>query len=208
MKACTVILEAVASQDLWIWHSFFGMAGSHNDINVLQRSPVFARLAEGHSPEVNFEVNGHQYTKGYYLADGIYPQWSTLVKTISNPQGEKRARFAQAQESARKDVERAFGVLQSRWAIVRHPARTWSSKKMWEVMTACVIMHNMIIEDERPEDIGFQDFQYRGTNVVPQRVPATFAQFTQFHAEMRDYQTHIQLQDDLVEHMWEHIGNQ
>src|SRR3954467_3150978 len=175
VKACTVILEAVASQDLWIWHSFFGMAGSHNDINVLQRSLVFARLAEGHSLEVNFEVNGHQYNKGYYLADGIYPQWATLVKTISNPQGEKRARFAQAQESARKDVERAFGVLQSRWAIVRHPARTWSSKKMWEVMTACVIMHNMIVEDERPEDLAQQDFQFQGTNVVPEHVPATFA---------------------------------
>lgn len=72
-------------------------------------------------------------------------------------------------------MERAFGVLQSHWTIVRHPARTWSSKKMWEVMTACVIMHNMIGEDERPENIGFQDFQYRGTNVVPQHVLATFA---------------------------------
>jgi hypothetical protein len=35
-EGCTVILEAVASQNLWIWHSFFGIAGSHNDINVLQ----------------------------------------------------------------------------------------------------------------------------------------------------------------------------
>ena len=47
---CNVVLEAVADYDLWIWHSFFGMAGSHNDINVLQRSPVFQRLAEGHAP--------------------------------------------------------------------------------------------------------------------------------------------------------------
>ena len=79
---------------------------------------------------------------------------------------------------------------------------------MWEVMTACVIMHNMIVEDERPEDLAQQGFQYQGTNVVPEHVPATFAQFIQFHNEMRDYQTHIQLQDDLVEHMWTHVGNQ
>jgi hypothetical protein len=40
-EGCTIILEAVASQDPWSCHSFFGMAGSYNDINVLQRSPIF-----------------------------------------------------------------------------------------------------------------------------------------------------------------------
>ena len=209
VNACTVILEAVASQDLWIWHSFFGMAGSHNDINVLQRSPVFARLAEGHSPPVNFEINDHQYNKGYYLADGIYPQWSTFVKTISNPQGEKRKRFAQMQESARKDVERAFGVLQSRWGIVRNPALSWDERKLWEVMTACVIMHNMIVEDERDESIFDQGFDYQGENIEPlHQDPATFEQFVQFHREMRDWHTHLNLQNDLVEHVWDHIVNQ
>ncbi|XP_073368052.1 uncharacterized protein [Aegilops tauschii subsp. strangulata] len=35
-KEATIILEAVASPGLWISHAFFGMSGSHNDINVLQ----------------------------------------------------------------------------------------------------------------------------------------------------------------------------
>ncbi|XP_073359770.1 uncharacterized protein [Aegilops tauschii subsp. strangulata] len=185
------------------------MAGSQNDISVLQQFPVFARLAEGHSPEVNFEVNVHHYNEGYYLADGIYPQWSTLVKTIPNPQGEKRQRFAQMQESARKDVERALGVLQSRCANVRNPALTWSTKKLWEVMTACVIMHNMIVDDERDDSIYDQGFDFQGENVESEHAPpATFEQFVKFHRELRDWHTHVQLQDDLVEHMWTHIGNQ
>ncbi|KAM3240034.1 hypothetical protein ACQJBY_053612 [Aegilops geniculata] len=192
---------------------FPGMLGSidcsHNDINVLQRSPVFARLAEGHSPPVNFEINGHHYNKGYYLADGIYPQWSTFVKKILKPQGEKRKRFAQMQESVRKDVERAFGVLQSRWGIVRNPALSWDERKLWEVMTACVIMHNIIVKDERDESIFDQGFDYQGENIEPlHQDPATFEQFAQFHREMRDWHTHVNLQNDLVEHVWDHIGNQ
>ncbi|KAM3292677.1 hypothetical protein ACQJBY_036405 [Aegilops geniculata] len=192
---------------------FPGMLGSidcsRNDINVLQRSPVFARLAEGHSPPVNFEINGHHYNKGYYLADGIYPQWSTFVKTISKPQDEKRKRFAQMQESVRKDVERAFGVLQSRWGIVRNPALSWDERKLWEVMTTCVIMHNMIVEDECDESIFDQGFDYQGENIEPlHQDPATFEQFAQFHREMRDWHTHVNLQNDLVEHVWDHVGNQ
>jgi len=101
------------------------MPESHNDINVLHRSPLFDDLAEGRTPEVNFSVIGHDYTMGYYLADGIHPTWDTLVKSITLPMGNKRQNFAKAKEAARKMVEKAFGVLQSRFAIVRGPARIW-----------------------------------------------------------------------------------
>jgi hypothetical protein len=86
----TMILEAVASQDLWIWHAFFGLPGSHNDINVLERSSVFSHINERRAPLANYTINGHNYTIGYYLGDGIYPQWSTIVKTISCPQGKRQ----------------------------------------------------------------------------------------------------------------------
>jgi hypothetical protein len=160
-KASIAGVLRVALSFLRPWHNkifgsgtlFFGMAGSHNDNNVLQCSLVFAKLAEGNALVFNYEINGHPYKKFYYLADGIYPDWSTFVKTIREPTEEKKRRFVKRHEACRKDVEHAFIVLQSGWAIVCHPARTWSTEVMWEVMNACVIMHNMIAKDERDEGV-------------------------------------------------------
>ncbi|XP_058769083.1 uncharacterized protein LOC131642938 [Vicia villosa] len=72
--------------------------GSNNDINVLNQSNVFNDILEGRTATVQYTINGTPYNMGYYLADGIYPEWDTFVKTISMPQGEKRKLFAQHQE--------------------------------------------------------------------------------------------------------------
>jgi hypothetical protein len=134
----TIILEAVATQDLRIWHAFFGLPGSLNDINVLHRSPVFDDLAAGERPKTEFRVNGTKYDMCYYLADGIYPDWPTLVKTYSEPVSQKERIYAETQESARKDVERAFGVLRSKFRIIYSPARLWSQRDLNDIMRACV----------------------------------------------------------------------
>ncbi|CAL2227203.1 unnamed protein product [Prunus armeniaca] len=86
----TVVLEAVASYDIWIWHAFFGIARSNNDINVLACSPLFNDVMNGVSPHIQYVVIGNEYNLGYYLADGIYPRWATLVKTISQPDTPKK----------------------------------------------------------------------------------------------------------------------
>lgn len=114
----TVILESAAAQNLWFWHAFFRVAGSSNDINVLNRSPLFVEELRGHAPRVQYHVNGNEYNTGYYLVDGIYPEWAVFVKTIHLPQTEKYKMFARHQEGARKDVERAFAALQHRFSIV------------------------------------------------------------------------------------------
>ncbi|XP_026399631.1 uncharacterized protein LOC113295517 [Papaver somniferum] len=57
--------------------------GSQNDINVLHKSPLFEDLKYGICP--HFTINENHYTHGYYLADGIYPKWSTLVQCYRQP---------------------------------------------------------------------------------------------------------------------------
>jgi hypothetical protein len=197
----TIILEAVADKDIWIWHAFFGMPGSHNDINVLHRSSLFARLADGEAPKVNYTIN-NEYTMGYYLADGIYPSWATFVKAIPEPRGNKKKYFAIAQEACRKDVERAFGVLQSRFAIVRGPARFWDEDTLRQIMRAYVIMHNMIMEDEQDDE---HDINYKGVgdkvNTSHEETPE-LEEFIHNYRKIKDKGIHTQLQDDLIEHLW------
>ena len=76
---------------------------------------------------------------------------------------------------------------------------------MWEVMQPCVIMHNMIIEDDHKNQVRryVGSYECQGPLAeVDHDVPADFADFVDMHAEIRDSNIHEQLQNDLVEHMW------
>ncbi|GKB58069.1 ALP1-like protein [Tanacetum coccineum] len=87
---------------------------ANNDINVLDNSPLFDDLLDDKSTVASYVVNGVGFEKEYYLADGIYPQWATFVKSFTVVNDAKHAYFKKRQESARIDVECAFGVLQRR----------------------------------------------------------------------------------------------
>ena len=84
-KHATIILEAVTSGDLWIWHAFFGTPGTCNDITVLRKSLVFDDIYQGKATEVTYNVNGNTYNKGYCLTDGIYPKWAAFIPAIRLP---------------------------------------------------------------------------------------------------------------------------
>ncbi|XP_047340002.1 uncharacterized protein LOC124943551 [Impatiens glandulifera] len=195
----TIILEVVASYDLWIWHAFFGLPGSHNDINVLERSHVFSEITSGEGYPVDYSMNGHNYNMGYYLADGIYPPWATFVKSIPLPMNRKTKHFTAAQESARKDVERAFGVLQARFAIVRGPARYFDRDTLNKIMMACIIMHNMIVEDKRELHPQPDIFEYEQISTSPLVAVVSRTQtpelmnFIQSLHKIRDRAVHNQL---------------
>ncbi|XP_052625013.1 uncharacterized protein LOC111888271 [Lactuca sativa] len=200
----TIILEAVASQDLWIYHAFFGVAGSNNGLNVLGQSPLFNDIWTGKAPDMTFTVNGHAYKYGYYLGDGIYPDYSALMKAYSVPRSEKAKFFTRKQESARKDIERAFGVFKQTWHVVKYATRLWDKERIKRMVLACIIMHNMIIEDEGraictydPNDVVVPIEEFvPGTNVFLERV-----------VEIHNCETCFNLREDVAEHLYQHSMN-
>ena len=50
-------------------------------------------------------------------------------------------------------MKRCSGVLKARWSILQQPNRLWGLCNIENVIIACCIMHNMIIEDERNHNL-------------------------------------------------------
>ena len=145
----TVILEAIADAKCRFWHFNFGAPGTLNGIkNVLDRSPLLDMAVRGESPSVEFTANGNDYKHAYWFADGIYPIYACFAKPFPRPVTRMQKLIAVAQEAKRKDIERAFGILQARFLVIL----TSSCRLLWQrhatktVIAACVILHNLIID--------------------------------------------------------------
>ncbi|GJV08243.1 ALP1-like protein isoform X1 [Tanacetum coccineum] len=152
---------------------FFGLADANNYINVLDNSPLFDDLLDDKAPVAPFVVNGVGFEKGYYLADGINPQWATFVKSFTVENDAKHSYFKKHQESARKDIERAFVVLQG--------------------------------QDQKMAVTDWNEV-YANPSRNMQR---TWVERCETHRrkakELRDRETHISLQHNLMEHIWHEV---
>nr|GFA27559.1 putative nuclease HARBI1 isoform X2 [Tanacetum cinerariifolium] len=164
-KYPTIMLEAVASQDLWIWHAFYGIVGANNDINVLDNSPLF---------------------------DDLLDDLAHVVLYVR-------------QESARKDVERAFGVLQGRCGLIQQPARAYKVNTLRRIMYAGIVMHNMILEYQ---NMSIVDLNHVYSNLARsmQTMWTDRCETQRREAkELRDRDTHISLQQNLMNHIWREV---
>lgn len=80
-------------------------------------------------------------------------------------------------------------------------------------MLACIILHNMIIEDEKDlEQIPIDLNETASTSIVQEATISQgpnplMEQVINRNATIRDRTTHKQLQTDLVEHIWHKFGN-
>jgi hypothetical protein len=143
---------------------FFGVARSNNDINVLNQSPLFVDVIREHTPKVTITVNGNEHHMGYYLTDGIYPSWPVFMKSVPLAQQEKHRFFSVKQSTLRKDVKCAFVLLKKRFNILAIPDRSYSQCTLRMIMRACIILYNMIIDNERNDS--FDENYHTITSVI------------------------------------------
>ncbi|CAL2274415.1 unnamed protein product [Prunus armeniaca] len=222
----SIILEVVAGFDTWVWHAFFGVARSQNYLNMLGQSPIFNDVLRGQGPNITYQVNNTVYQTGYYLADDIYLRWTTFVKSILNPRSHKQKLFASYQEGYRKNVERCFGILQARWLIIRGVAHMFDEDVLRSIMMTCIILHNMIVEDEYDYDTA-EVYEPDPMNMALTRIyerpmgpsgepfePNPLVRDGRFmthmvyrYTEMQSSYIHEMRQLDLMEHLWVVKGN-
>ena len=151
----TIVLEAFADYNLWIWHAVFGWAGTNNDINIWDRSSLLSAFLDGtFRSEVDFDfyISGILFSELWLMTDGIYPELSRFVKTIQEPGNPKAKVYAAWQEGARKDVERAFGVLQRKFHILVKHIEFWYLEDISSIVETTIIMHNMMVAHRMERD--------------------------------------------------------
>jgi hypothetical protein len=235
----TIVLEAICDHDLYVWYHFFGTAGSLNDINILHRSPIVSSILSERFPikaPWRYQLDNNERDWMYFLVDGIYPRWAIFVNGVRQPLTEQEQYFTKCQEAIRKDIERCFGVIVSKFHILKNPVRYWHLPDICDILDCCVILHNMVVEARRDatafDDNAFQaavDIYANGpaaniprislfgqnANALQEEVAnedemIRFQRLGRLHDSIHDVQAHLSLKADLTEHMWrrrDHFNN-
>jgi hypothetical protein len=105
------------------------------------------------------------------------------------------------QSSVKKDVECAFDLLKKRFDILAIPDRSYSQRTLNLIMRACIILHNMIIDDEG--DGVYDDNHHTVTSIVAPPVtyeaPASLTTILQREAHLTSELMFLILQSNLIE---------
>ena len=114
-------------------------------------------------------------------------------------------------------------MLQAQFAVVRKPSLAWDVNALHNMMLCYIIMHNMIVEDERDTYENYTDIQeyamYKPTRCHTRCTEEDNDNFIyhtdrivdiniylQHKAEIEDQQIHLSLRNDLIDLIWSKFG--
>lgn len=134
----SIQLQAICDHRGRFLDIFVGFPGSVHDARVLKNSPVYVRQL--YPPEGKC-----------ILGDGGYPCLAApmrLVTPYREPvQNSAQARFNRKHSRARCIIERAFGMMMTRWRSIFYKALEVCPTFAAEVVACCAILHNICLDN-------------------------------------------------------------
>ncbi|XP_054084425.1 putative nuclease HARBI1 isoform X2 [Zeugodacus cucurbitae] len=94
----------------------------------------------------------------WLLGDQGYPLEPWLLTPVAEPVNAREVRYNKLHAKARNTIERAFGVLKSRFrCLSKHRILHYSPEKAAMIIYACTILHNILLKHGVAADLGFEE---------------------------------------------------
>jgi hypothetical protein len=119
-------------------------------------------------------IKKEEFNKVFVLVDCIYPSYSRFVRGIKVPATRKEKNYTSWQEGARKDVERAFGVLKNTWQFLDRSILLHDLKDISNRVVSCLFLHNIIVMDRVMQEASATYYNYRESYDPSVRAPDPF----------------------------------
>ncbi|CAN7949215.1 unnamed protein product, partial [Ixodes pacificus] len=153
-KTISTVLMAVSDARYSFTYVDIGDYGGESDRGVYSRTPLFGVLADsgyGIPPPANVGSAGP--IPYLMVGDEAFPLKPFLMRPYpgrgSEPDQEeylKMATFNYRLSRARRLIENAFGIMASRWRILRRAFRA-SEETTKNIVKACVALHNFLLKN-------------------------------------------------------------
>ena len=135
------------------------------------------------------------------------------MKTISHPTTPEDKEYAWKQEARRKDIERAFGRMQIKWAVLQTGCRLLHLDEIVKIWMTIAILHNLTIRDQQeegkpPENLdrdepeGVNEAQQRRIQERMKRVPFSYTKLVDGTLFTENRGNWMRLRDALLAHVW------
>lgn len=126
-----------------------GAYGSEGDVNIFRNSGFGQQVVNDQQdfPE-DANINGEKLPF-YYIGDDAFPLCKRMMKPYGgrNLTDEQRI-FNYRLSRARRCIENAFGILSSKWLVLKK-SMFCSPDRAQKIITACCLLHNYLLNDNR-----------------------------------------------------------
>ncbi|XP_021801024.1 uncharacterized protein LOC110745247 [Prunus avium] len=208
----SIILEAVAGFDTWVWHAFFGVPGSQNDLNVLGQSPVFNDVLRGQGPNITYEDEYDYEVEEVYESDPMNTALTRIYERPMGPSGEpfepeplvRDGRFMTRMIDRYQEMQSSYVHERRQRDLMAHLWADEYDYEAEEVYESDPMNTALTRIYERPMGPSGEPFE-------PEPLVRDGRFMTRMidpYQEMQSSYVHERRQRDLMAHLWAVIGNQ